>query len=111
MTFSKIFVATLAMAISSPLAMAQAQEPATEVAAETNETITAKVNGMVCDFCARAVNKVFKKNDAVETVDVDLDTGEIIIALKDGGELADEEVERLVKKSGYALVSIERGIS
>ena len=63
---------------------------------------------MVCDFCARAVAKVFGKNEAVDLVHVDLDNGEIHVTLKPGAEISDEKVADLVKKSGYDLVSIER---
>lgn len=70
--------------------------------------IVAQVNGLVCDFCAQALKKVFKKEDAVESLDVDLDAGEIRIALKDGETLSDDRVEKLIRKSGYALVSTTR---
>ncbi len=74
----------------------------------TAAAITAKVNGLVCDFCAQALRKVFKKEDAVEGIDVDLDAGEVRIALKSGATLSDETVKALIRKSGYSLVSIER---
>lgn len=77
-------------------------------AAETGETVVAKVNGMVCDFCAQAVTKVFGREDAVESVDVDLDNGEIKVAMKPGKTLDDAKIESLVRKSGYALVAVER---
>ena len=42
-------------------------EPNTDAdPAASAQTVTAKVNGLVCDFCAQAVRKVFKKQDAVE---------------------------------------------
>jgi copper chaperone CopZ len=84
-----------------------------EIEADENiaaaQTITAKVNGLVCDFCAQAVRKVFKKQDGVESVNVDLDTGEIILGLKAGATLDDETISKLIRKSGYSLVSIDRG--
>ncbi len=95
-----------AMSIAAPAAMAQ-ETPAADPQA-TQTLVTAKVNGMVCDFCARAVTKVFGKEDAVETVHVDLDSGEIHVTLKAGMAISDDRVETLVKKSGYDLVSIER---
>ena len=70
--------------------------------------ITAKVNGLVCDFCAQALKKVFKKEDAVENLSVDLDAGEVVIILKPGGVLDDARVKKLIRKSGYSLVSLER---
>ena len=73
------------------------------------QTVTAKVNGLVCDFCAQAVRKVFKKQEAVEHVKVDLDNGEIVLGLKAGADMDDETIGKLIRKSGYSLVSIDRG--
>jgi copper chaperone CopZ len=73
------------------------------------QTVTAKVNGLVCDFCAQAVRKVFKKQEAVESVKVDLDNGEIVLGLKAGADMDDETIGKLIRKSGYSLVSIDRG--
>jgi len=71
-------------------------------------TIVAKVNGLVCDFCAQALKKVFKKEEAVESLNVDLDAGEVRIALKAGQTLSDERVAKLIRKSGYSLVATNR---
>lgn len=96
--------AFLAVAAPSPTALADAP-PAT---ASTGETIAAKVNGLVCDFCARATEKVFMKRDEVADIDVNLDTGIVTIALKPGASLDDATVKKLIADSGYALVSLER---
>lgn len=109
MTKLSLILTATALVLSSPLTMAQSQPM------DTTQTeaamLTVNVKGMVCDFCARAVTKVFGKNDAVENVHVDLDNGEIHVDLKPGATLSDDEVEKLVKKSGYAMVSVEREIS
>ncbi len=102
-----IAFAATTIAIATPAAIAEDQ-PATETAVAAQTLVTAKVNGMVCDFCARAVTKVFGKEDAVENVHVDLDNGEIHVTLRSGSELSDARVTELVKKSGYDLVSIAR---
>lgn len=94
-------------ALVVPHAVADHHAPV-EATATTQTLVTAKVNGMVCDFCARAVTKVFGKDDAVENVHVDLDNGEIHVTLKSGAEMSDAQVESLVKKSGYDLVSVDR---
>jgi copper chaperone CopZ len=106
---SLILAAAAAFACASPAAISQT-EPA-EMAQMDAAMLTVNVKGMVCDFCARAVTKVFGKNDAVENVHVDLDNGEIHVGLKPGANLTDDEVESLVKKSGYAMVSVEREVS
>tara|TARA_R110002072_G_scaffold81605_5_gene186699 strand:- start:86 stop:385 length:300 start_codon:yes stop_codon:yes gene_type:complete len=72
------------------------------------EIVKVNVNGMVCDFCARAIEKVFTKQDAVESVNVDLSAKQITATMKDAQTLDDETITKLVTDSGYAVVSIER---
>lgn len=79
-----------------------------ETIAENAVVITAKVNGLVCDFCAQALKKVFKKEAAVESLNVDLSAGDVHIALKPGHSITDERVADLIRKSGYSLVSTHR---
>ena len=66
------------------------------------------VNGMVCDFCARAIEKVFSKQEAFEAVDVNLTDKLITVTMKDGQNIDDEGITKLVNDSGYAVVGIER---
>lgn len=101
----KHIAAALALACLAPTSFAQTPETARAV---QGETIIAKVNGMVCDFCAQAVMKMFGKEEAVADVRIDLNDGSISIDTKPGASLADARVEELVRKSGYALVAIER---
>lgn len=104
-----ISIAVLALTFTFTTPITFADEIASNQSGTTVQTmVTAKVNGMVCDFCARAVTKVFGKEHVVENVHVDLERGEIHVTLKTGAELSDERVRELVKKSGYDLVSVER---
>ena len=73
-----------------------------------NHKIDIKVNGMVCDFCAQAVWKVFEDYDAVEKVDINLDTGVVSVALKEGQTLTDKELDKAIQYAGYDLVGITR---
>jgi len=103
----KPILMALALSATAPVALAEA--PASEASLPADATlITAKVNGMVCDFCAQAVTAMFNKDEAVEAVEVDLDIGEIRVTLKGGAAMADDRVEELVTKSGYDLVEILR---
>lgn len=72
------------------------------------EVVRVNVNGLVCDFCARAIEKVFGGQGAVEAVRVDLSAKLITLEFKDGQTLDDSTITKLVNDSGYALVSIER---
>ncbi len=73
------------------------------------EPIVVDVLGVVCDFCAKAMNKTFGKRDEVAAVHVDLDEKTLSLVLNDGAQLADNDIEKLVKRSGYRLSAIRRG--
>jgi mercuric ion binding protein len=77
-------------------------------AAVSAETINATVNGMVCAFCATGIEKTFKAQPEVKSVNVDLDHKRVTIASKDGRTLDDNRIKQLLKNSGYSVVSIER---
>lgn len=66
------------------------------------------VNGLVCDFCARALEKVFGKQEAVDSIHVDLDTKIITIHFHDGQNLDDETITKLITDSGYNVEGISR---
>lgn len=76
------------------------------VAAHPGGTVQVNVNGLVCDFCARALEKVFGKQEAVDTIAVDLDTKIITIHFKEGETLDDATVAQLINDSGYNVKEI-----
>ena len=45
------------------------------------------VNGLVCDFCARSIEKMFEKKEAVSRISVDLENMLITIFLRDNQKL------------------------
>lgn len=72
------------------------------------QKIDVKVNGLVCDFCARALDKTFNKQRNIDWIDIDLDQGNIVIATKPGGSLSDAQLTKLVLNAGYKTVAIKR---
>ena len=66
------------------------------------------VNGLVCDFCARSIEKTFSKEDIVESVNVDLEKMLITIFVKGNGDLNDDIVIKLINDSGYDVSKIYR---
>ena len=88
--------------------MASDEMASSEIEAAEGRTVTVKVNGMVCDFCARSLTKVLKKKDAVEDVAISLEDKTVTILLKEGSAMSDEEIEKAVKNAGYNLAAIER---
>lgn len=73
-----------------------------------SQKIKVKVNGMVCAFCAQGVKKTFKKNDAVEKIDVDLEQKVVTIDLKKGKTLNDDVVQKSITDAGFNVEKIER---
>ena len=71
-------------------------------------SVNVDVNGMVCDFCARALEKVFSEKQEVAAIDVDLDNGKISINFNEGASLDDSLIQKLVTNSGYDVVKIKR---
>jgi len=67
-----------------------------------------KVNGLVCDFCARAINKVFSAKEQVNKANVDLENGRISIAFNNNQNIDDGDLKKLIIDSGYDVVTIER---
>ena len=71
-------------------------------------TIDVDVNGLVCDFCARALEKTFGKRDEVTNIVVDLDNAKVTVTLKDEQVMDDVMLTKLITDSGYNVVAIKR---
>lgn len=78
------------------------------VQAAQSQVIDVGVNGMVCDFCAQSLKKMFGKQQNVEKVDISLETKKIVVTLKPDADLSDDVVKKLITDSGYAVESIAR---
>jgi copper chaperone CopZ len=76
--------------------------------AAQNRIIDVSVNGMVCDFCAQSLKKIFGKQQNVEKVDISLETKKIVVTLKPEKDLSDDVVTKLITDSGYAVEAISR---
>jgi periplasmic mercuric ion binding protein len=71
-------------------------------------SIKADVNGLVCSFCAAAIEKRLKALGAVKAVYVDLSRKIVAVELKDGQDVTPEKVAEEIKDSGYDVVKIAR---
>lgn len=70
--------------------------------------VVVDVLGVVCDFCATAMNKVFSKRDEVAAIYVDLDNKTLNLVINDGSDLSDKQIEKLAKQAGYRIAAIRR---
>jgi copper chaperone CopZ len=83
--------------------------PFTSMAAEPKgQVIHVGVDGMVCDFCAQSLKKLFLKEEGVEALDVSLDDKLVTITMKPGGDIADDKINKLIDHAGYKATNIHR---
>jgi len=75
--------------------------------AEAN-TIEMKVNGLVCAFCARGIEKTFHKNPAVADVVVSLEDKLVAVQMMEGTDISDQELRATLTDAGYDIKAIER---
>ena len=70
--------------------------------------VVVDVLGVVCDFCATAMNKIFSKRDEVAAIYVDLDKKTLSLVINDGSDLSDKQIEKLAQQAGYRIAAIRR---
>lgn len=72
------------------------------------ETIHVGVNGLVCAFCVKGIEKSFGKIDAVETVSVDLDKKLVTVVTKKDQTVNDATIKETITTAGYNVTTIHR---
>ena len=75
---------------------------------DMSSDIEVNVKGLVCDFCAQSIAKLFGKEKSVKAIDVNLDKGMIKIDLKEGYKMDDTKITKLITDSGYNVEGINR---
>ena len=78
-----------------------------------SKIIDISVQGMVCDFCAQSIEKVFMKQPGVEVVYVNLDRGNVQVKMADIFEdnepgISDDKINQLFEDAGYTVSKITR---
>ena len=66
------------------------------------------VDGLACPFCAYGIEKQLHKLDGVQSVEVDVAKGRVVVTMQDDRQLQREEAEQAVKKAGFSLRSFDR---
>jgi len=62
------------------------------------------VNGMVCDFCARGIERTFARDKTVKKVDVDLERGKVLIAYIKDKEINFEDIKNKILANGQNAI-------
>ena len=69
-----------------------------------SQVAVVNVNGMVCDFCARGIEKTFVKDKAVKRIDVDLERGKVLIAYTKEKEINFDEIRNKILANGQNAI-------
>lgn len=72
-----------------------------------SKELTVHVDGLVCSFCAKGIEKQFKKNENVESIKVDLKEKKVFIKVKENKDLTENTIKKTLEDSGYTFVKIE----
>ena len=74
----------------------------------TNNIININVNGMVCDFCAQSIEKVFMKRIEVKGINVNLEDQKVVIYLDKETDIEDATISTIFEDAGYSVETINR---
>ncbi|NCF43433.1 MAG: heavy-metal-associated domain-containing protein [Proteobacteria bacterium] len=64
------------------------------------------VLGMVCDFCARGIEKTFKRDKTVTKIDVDLGNGQVLIAYTPDALVDRQDIEKKILANGQNVTDV-----
>jgi len=65
------------------------------------------VSGMVCDFCARGIEKIFSKDKSVLKLDVDLSGGKVLIAFDKDQIIDFEDIKKKILSNGQNATDLQ----
>jgi copper chaperone CopZ len=74
----------------------------------TDNIININVNGMVCDFCAQSIEKVFMKRNEVKGINVNLEDQKVVIYLEKERDIEDSVISNIFEDAGYTVETINR---
>jgi 3-isopropylmalate dehydratase small subunit len=61
---------------------------------------------MVCDFCARGIEKTFKKDKNVKKIDVDLSKGKVLIAYNNNQKIKFDDIKEKILINGQNAIDM-----
>lgn len=72
-----------------------------------SKILVVSVKGMVCDFCARGIEKTFKRDPDLLKIDVDLNFGKVLMAYKATAKIDKDSIAMKIRDNGQEVVKID----
>lgn len=66
------------------------------------------VQGMVCGMCVQGITKLLSALEGVKSVDIELETGSVLITTQAKTELSDQVLQDAISRAGYKLQDLHR---
>jgi mercuric ion binding protein len=102
-----VIPAALALLLAAPVLLHAQQS--TDDSTPAPQRIEMTVTGLSCPLCAYGLEQKLRRQlEGVDSVHVDLETGKVLILIRDGRKAPDERLERLVRDAGFVVRRIER---
>ena len=77
---------------------------------KSDNVINVATIGMVCDFCAQAIEKVFMKRHEIQGIKIDLNNQKVVLYLKQNSLLDNQIIIKLFEDAGYGVEKIDKSI-
>ena len=77
--------------------------------ANDGKPLVVDVLGVVCDFCAIALTKIFNRQKEVAATHVDLNKKTLSLVLFANSDLTDKQIADLAVQAGYRISGVRRG--
>ena len=75
--------------------------PMTAFGAQTQYRL--QVDGLACPFCAYGIEKELTRTDGLESIDIDINAGTILVTMADGATMSEAQADRIIKDAGFTL--------
>ena len=73
----------------------------------SGKVVIINVLGMVCDFCARGIEKTFLNDELVKKLDINLDKGKVLVAYDRAKEISFDEIEKKITANGQTAIDYQ----
>jgi len=65
-----------------------------------------RVDGLACPFCAYGIEKIFIRTEGVESVDIDLKNGLVIVNTLEEKKFSEDELKTIIDDTGFTMKSM-----
>ncbi|MFQ5536871.1 MAG: heavy-metal-associated domain-containing protein [Gemmatimonadota bacterium] len=95
--------------MGAPALQGQESPPVPEQSSQARAPeIVLGVDGLACPFCAYGLEKKLRRLPGVDSLEIDIDGGEVLLFVKENARVTDEELQQAVDDAGFTIREIRR---